>query len=421
MGLFYTPVRLVSPGRAIVRRILVAHFAILGLACSVPMLLAQDVATDKSAATTAKPISEEEANKFADKFCTAMLEGNIEAFNKLIDWDGITLKATEFPKSEKLAVTRKGYCAGITYQWKGVDGICTQIHDVIKDGGAYKCIRVNVKDQEPFVLFRMQLGETNGLNYHRVPLKRHSNGDLVASDLYMFASAEHLSESMHRTWLPLAQSKLRTPFEKFILPPDPHIANAASIGNFGKLVVSRKPVEALSQYRKLPVILQRDKNFLILRMRAAQAVSDEEYTQAINDFRKYHPDDLATDFLLMSGYSVRMKNVEAIECLDRINKTLGGDSILLVMRAKMLLQLMRVPEARKAVEDAILAEPELKDAYFMGIEVSLADREFDETVKYLTTLRTQFGQTFNDLREVEGFQEFVKSPQYLKWAEIQKK
>jgi hypothetical protein len=388
------------------------------------LLAAQESDVPQAAAspptTPAKPITEQEANEFAEQFDASIEERDIDRGNKLIDWEAILHKATETPKSPKLTIIRQNFCKGLTGRLPAKTGMIGRIQGEIENGGTYKCIQVSVA-AEPFVLFRLQLPDDKGLNYHRYELKRNASGAVVASDIYIFLTAERLSETLRRVWTPFAHSQLRSGLENLLLPQDPYVASLDALGKFGKLVSGQKPVEALELYHKLPAVVRQDKNALILRLTAAQAVSDEEYLDAVNDFRKYHPDDLATDFIMIDGYAMRMKFAEALACVQRTRKLLGGDSMLLIREAQFFLELKKVPEARKAVEDAILGEPDLSDSYFMGINVSLVDQNFDETVKYLTILESQFDQQFQDLQDSPEFADFVKSPQGQKWAETQKK
>lgn len=161
---------------------------------------------------------------------------------------------------------------------------------------------------------------------------------------------------------------------------------------FQDFINRERPVEALEEYQKFPEAVRRDKSMLILRMRAAQMVSSEEYAACIEDFRKYHPNDAALDFLLVGHYSLRKEYAEALKCLDRVNLNVGGDSMLLAQRANLLALLEKFDEARKAIQDAIAAEPDVSDPYMAGLDVSVVAKEFDDTVKYLNILekRSEF-------------------------------
>ncbi|MGE5191789.1 MAG: hypothetical protein ACM3U2_04760, partial [Deltaproteobacteria bacterium] len=102
------------------------------------------------------------------------------------------------------------------------------------------------------------------------------------------------------------------------------------------------------------------------------------------------------------------------------NTALGGDPLLSAKRAAFLLELDQVAEARKAIDAVLAAEPEERDGYAIGLDVALAEKNFDDTVKYMAVLEKKFGLQWGDLEKVEIFAEFVKSPQYREWLKTQK-
>ncbi|MDB5338787.1 MAG: hypothetical protein JWN70_4406 [Planctomycetaceae bacterium] len=401
------------------RRILIAmSFVLFAAVFELPRLPAQFGAVAQPAKPA--PITVEEASEFADALTNAAQKSDVEAYNSLLDWSGIIDRATALPKSAELKKSRENFKRGSFAAMKGSGGIAGKIADDIKKGGTYKCLRINVDGKEPYVLFRFKASNASGVNYHQLFLDRNPDGKTIASDMFVFLTAERLSETFRRSWLPVARERLKTSLEKGDSEVEPLIAKMDELTKFLDLVRKQNFVDAMKIYRALPESLQKDKNTLLIRLKAAQAVSETEYAECLDDFRKFHPDDIALDFLLIDSHVIRKQFDLALKCVERTNKNVGGDAMLLVMQANLLIQLKRFPDARKSVESAILAEPDLSEAYAAGLDVSLGDQNFDETVKYLTVLEKQFGYQWKDLREIGLFEEFVKSPQYRKWAQTQK-
>ena len=167
--------------------------------------------------------------------------------------------------------------------------------------------------------------------------------------------------------------------------------------------------------------VRREKNILLIRLLAAQNVSDEEYMKSIDDFRKYYPQDPALDFILIDQLILRKDYDKALGCVDRTMESLGKDSALLTTRANILLLQEKVPEALEEIKKAMAAEPDLVDPYSAALDISIAARDNDETASLLTVLETKFGYEWKDLKEVPVFEDFVKSPQFEKWVKTQKK
>jgi len=91
-----------------------------------------------------------------------------------------------------------------------------------------------------------------------------------------------------------------------------------------------------------------------------------------------------------------------------------------VMRANVLCKQNRLQAARAAVERAVRVEPDLPDAYYSGIGVSLAERKFDEVARHLTKLE-ELGEELMDPTEVPEYAPFVESPEYAEWMKSREK
>ena len=270
------------------------------------------------------------------------------------------------------------------------------------------------------MLFRLKHSQDGSLNYHMLYLLRKPDGHLVASDIYVMTAAERLSESLHRSWMQTAS--------KVVLKNGKKSAKVSAIDaelkaseKILELVKAGKNEETLAEYRKSPESVRKDKNILLIRLNAARSVSDEEYIQAADDFQKFHPNDPAVDFLLINGHISRKNFDKAMACVDRTIERLGEDSSLLGIRAIVFTHMEKFPEAVQSIKAAIAAEPDLSDPYLAALDIVVAAKDHDETFDVLTNLQQKFGFQLKDLREVPVFAEFVKTPQYKKWADSQTK
>ena len=391
---------------------------LMGFGMDVASLSAQEKA--ETPAAEVKAITEEEAVEFADALTEVANIGDFVGSNKLIDWNSILEKAVAKPESEKLEQARADFKRTVTREVGGSQGVVAQIHGTIRQGGSYKCLRASVTDQRPFLMFRLKMPAGRGVNYHQYFLVRNAAGKIVASDMYVFLTAELMSDTLHRSWLPLATQVLKKNSPEGADDIEPLVAQLASVTKIVELNAQKQFQESLKIYRGLPESLRKDKNVMLFALLASQGTSEEEYSQIIQDFRKYHPNDVAVDFLLIDGYTLLKQYDAAIDCVNRTNKQVGGDAMLLTMRASAQLLAKRIPDAKASLKEAMQLEPELYEAYAAGLDVSLAEGNFEDTANLLRILQNKFGIQFSDLREAPPFSEFVKSPEYRKWAETQK-
>ena len=163
--------------------------------------------------------------------------------------------------------------------------------------------------------------------------------------------------------------------------------------------------------------------FLVIASRAAQEEGDDDYYLSILElFRKHHKDDPATDLMLIDYYFLRGKLDKAAELLDRLNRYVGGDPYLLVLKGGFLVESKRYADARAAVEKALAEEPTLKSAYPVRINIALIENNHDDALTWLKK-GAESGLFEADpelMKEIPEFARFVKSPQfrdYTKWLE----
>jgi tetratricopeptide (TPR) repeat protein len=361
------------------------------------------------------PITEAEARAFADAVSKAIADQDLKTWNTLIDWSAMAETATADPDDPRLTEAKRVFRPGVVQRFRSSGAWMPEIGRAITNGGSYKCVLIKGGGAEPYVLFRMIFNPA-GVTYQRYFLARNPAGGIVAKDLYTLGSGERFSESLHRTWMTaVAQAE-----DKVAGRTSGRSEHLRKMAEFTSLVVQGKHDQAVEKYHQLPADLKRDKNMLLMRYKAGLSVSDEEYQAAITDIRKYYPEDPSLDLLLIDLYIDRENYDEALACLDRLYRHADGDAYIDVMRANVLCKQKRLQTARAAFERAIRAEPDLPDAYYAGIGVSLAERKFDEVVRHLTKLE-ESGQELTDLTEVPEYAPFVKSPEYTEWTKSREK
>ena len=99
------------------------------------------------------------------------------------------------------------------------------------------------------------------------------------------------------------------------------------------------------------------------------------------------------------------------------------DPYLYSLRAEILIETGDINLAGKYVEKAAEIEPDLLHPYLNLIKISVMQTKFDDTTKYLDTLKAKFGFTFEDLdlSELENYSKLTNSPEFKKWQSSLKK
>jgi tetratricopeptide (TPR) repeat protein len=275
---------------------------------------------------------------------------------------------------------------------------------------------MNLDTPEPYVQYRFKQPNDAGLNYHRLYLTRTANRKVIAHDLYTITTGERASETLHRAWIQAADQFLRQKqgAQQLAGPLNPSMETMAMCVD---LVNQSKFQEALAMFRQAPDSVRKEKILLILALVAAEKISEEDYRDVVEQFRKYYPNDPAADFLSIDSFVQQQSYGDALNGVDRTIQNLGTDGALLAVRSKILFLQEQYPEALQEARRAIAAEPDLSSGYAVLLDAALATRDHPETLNALSTLQKKFAVKFGDLTEVPEYAEFVKSPEYQKWLE----
>jgi tetratricopeptide (TPR) repeat protein len=249
---------------------------------------------------------------------------------------------------------------------------------------------------------------------------RQPDGEIRIVKMYVYLAAETMAKILRRAFLAAVASESRTLLERLQGKESDFVKHIAETQAMTAAVQNGQPQRAIAIYRKLPLSLQKDKSLLLIRYRAAAELQDDEYTKAMDDFRKYHPDDPCIDIICVDAHFQDGEFDEALACVDRLDEAVGGDPYLELIRANVCIQDEDYDGARKLAHKALEAEEDLIDAQWCLITISLAEKDFDETSRLLTKLAEEFGMEFDDLTQVPEYAEYVKSPQYRQWLESQR-
>jgi hypothetical protein len=376
---------------------------------------AQNPGAKSADKVAAKPITAPEATKWAGDLQHAVRVQDIDTFNRLVDWDALVAMATALPgNSPQLKEFRANFAKGLkTATVNPRSGFGRAVMAAVEAAGDYKALRVHNEGGQVRVLFRL-VSSNGALNYHDWVLGRSRDGKTVAVDCYVFLIGEMYSQNLRRSFLPLAHKSGGASLEKLSGPEKDFVEHFPEFAQLGRSVRERNWRQALNIYKELPASVQESKPAMTMRLLATQQVSDAEYLATIDDFRKRYPNDPMIDLVSVDAYILRKAYDKALESIDRVDKAIGKDPYLKVLRGNVLLREGKLNAARDMVQEAIAQDPNLLRGYYSLIDISLARRDYADTVKWLKKAES-LGVTFGDLTAVRAFADFVKTPQYKNW------
>jgi tetratricopeptide (TPR) repeat protein len=239
-------------------------------------------------------------------------------------------------------------------------------------------------------------------------------GDAVRGvDLYQYSTGETMSDTCRRLYLRFLAGEPGA--DGILKKENEFIRNIAKVKAATEQAQSGAYAEALKTIAALPAGMQTEKSVLVLRLQSASQVGEKECAAALADFRKAFPDDPALDFLSIDALLVVKRYEEARKAIDNLDKRLGGDPYLEVLRANSYIEEGKLDLAKARAAAAIEKEKTLSEPYWTMVTISLKEKKYAVTVKWLTRIEKDLEEEVQDLTKEEDYAGFVKSPEYAAW------
>ncbi len=386
-----------------------------------PGLAAPDDSPPAGAKSAAKEVTPDDARKWAIGLQHAVSVQDVDAFNKAVDWDAFVDTATALPgDSAQLKEFRASFGQGLKSATASPrTGFGHAIIGAIGTSGEYRPLHTHREGGRVRVLFRL-ISSNGALNYHDWVLGRSKDGNVAAVDCYVFLIGEMYSQNLRRSFLPLANKQGGAKLDSLSAEEKDLVAHINEVSQMGLYVGQKDWRRAMSLYAQLPPSVQQSTPALTMRLLATQGIGDTEYLATIDAFRKYHPKDAMIDLISIDAYLIRRDYAKALEGIDRVDKSVGGDPYLNVLRGSILDREQKPDAARAVLEKSVAQEPSLLRGYYALIDLSLEHKNYADTVKWLKQAEAK-GVKFADMRNSPTFGDFVKSPEYKSWAKSHSK
>lgn len=359
----------------------------------------------------ASSITPEELSTFTEKFVAAATAGNAEELDALIDMEAITARAAQ--DLELSAASQEGLKKSMAQH---PSNMARQFATDLSKAANYDVLRTYEKDGTQHAVFRLVLADAGGLNYHDLELARSPDGQVKAHDMYIVAAGEPISQLLRRNLIFIARHESRNLLDRLTKKESAYYKHLPQLSTLTQLVQSGQDQEAMQLYNSLPPEVQQEKPVQIIRMRAAQRLSEDEYSQALSDISRLFGNDPAMGLLMIDGYLLKEQYDEAMQTVNQIDSSLGGDPYLNSLRANVLLLKGDLDGARKLSDRAVAEAPDVIDCYWGAITIALGQKDFDRVAEMLNAVGEKFELEFNDMTQIPEYAEFVQSPQYAQWV-----
>lgn len=295
---------------------------------------------------------------------------------------------------------------------QGCGSFGDQIAALATQGGSYKLLRVRSVDGGPRALFRLIANDA--VNYHDLVLE-DARGKTRVVDIHVYLTGELFSETIRRTYVTALASDASL-MSKLSGEESDFVKHLPKIREMQTRREQKDFAGALKSYYELPPSLQKDRNMLFERFTSASEVGGKEYDKALAAFRRHYPNDKGLDLVMVDGFFLRKQYDQAIAAIDRVDKAVGGDPYLKVLRANVYLEKKEQAKSVALLSDAVKEEPGLSQAWFGLLNLAVLEKNHKETTRLLTQIETNFPLIrFTQIETTPEFGDYVKSADYKAW------
>ncbi len=232
-----------------------------------------------------------------------------------------------------------------------------------RGGNVITFLRMREKDGITTALFRIAVGNDGGIGYVETGFGYSPSGTVVINDVFTYATAEWLSQTLRKRTLPVVAEMNKSFFQRLGNKADnDFIKHGSTISRVASQGHAR-PAWALREIKKLPASLQKDKSVLVMRITFASATNDDsEYLSAIEAMRRAYPNDPAQKLFVVDYYFLKKQNQKACEAIRELDKMVGGDPALGVLEAATHSVDNRMDLAKVALARSLKQDPNYQDA-----------------------------------------------------------
>ncbi len=290
----------------------------------------------------------------------------------------------------------------------------SQIFAVVKPPMAWKFLRVRKADDGIRALFRMT-GAGGAFHYHEYLLAGEPPSFRIV-DYHVLNFGGFQSEMTRRSLMPSPEAlkvlnmlQAPTPGD-FMMDFKENLLNRLS-----NLYTAGEYRKALDLFYEKPATFKTIRIAQVLHINAARMIDQPTHQKAIDDMQEFFKDDPAISIASFGGYMRFKQKDRALEAVNLIDKAVGGDIFLNVTRASIHYECDEPAKALDLARIVTEKEPSLAHGWWTLLGAQLTLKKYQDLAHSLTLAEKHLGMDFGDLKDVDVYADFTKSPEYAEW------
>lgn len=341
---------------------------------------------------------------------STLYAGDASYLNDLFDKDHMIKKVTKESDEAYVKEFNIGFEQGVRNSFN----LGQQIIVEVGENGTYDFVKSRVNSKgEYHLLFRLY-GDNEGLNYHDFKLEK-VGAEYKIVDVFFFTSGEYLTETFSNLYNATLSSRpglLSRFFKKTVLD------DLLTIKEIKPLMASGDYKQAYEKYKKLSSEGKKQKAIQLIGVQIASNIDDETYGRYIKKYEESFSNDPSLYLISIDGYILSEEYNKSLQTIDKLDKALGGDSFLNLLRANVNYYMNNVGKAIEHLEVFMYDYPFFFDGFDSALSLYIEDGKFENAINILTIMIDRFEVDKAELKTVveENFADFAKSPEYIKWS-----
>jgi hypothetical protein len=350
-----------------------------------------------------------ESYQLGMKIQDGLRKGDLSAFEKAFDPEMLANRTLE---PFKLPDQLKQYLRAAMQPRATAEGVAEAF---VRNGKNGAFVGVRRFQDEYHLLFRYA-EDRDSVAYLGYVIGDVQYGKVTLVDVYSFAPAEMLSETIRRQCLLLLTNVDKTVLENLDPKQKDFMKSQAEWNSFVAHCQAGENTLAAESYTKLPLSLRTDKYVLFNRTRAALGASEADFLAAITPWRENYPKDPALEMFVSNYYWAKNQDAKALAAFDRLNELLGGDPRLDLRLARLHLELSQPREAKVRLWQAVRRDPPDAGAFVALLQDTLSEGSYEETARALSLQEAAFGVDLKEKVKAEPtYEGFRQSTFYQAW------
>jgi tetratricopeptide (TPR) repeat protein len=353
-------------------------------------------------------VTADEAEKFARALEEAAAAGAEETFDRAVAWQEMLRRII----GDASLSPRMQWLVEDTHRSMALCG--KRLAKPAESSRPLHFLRMKTVDGAPRPFFRILSKDT--YDYVELELGKGKDGSILILDIRRLTSDGSESQFLRHVCLPPKE-----PLKVLNLLKAPMTGDIAASypmrWQLTDLAFQKKFEEGLKFFAENRAAFRSDTSGHRAHLSIARNVGPEAYAKAVADLEEDLPNDTVLPLLRVERAILSVKQDDALAAVDALEKVVGEDPYLLVIRASVESSRGRSKAAKELAARATEKEPMLDRAWWTLLNTSVSDRDYDAAVRALNALENRLKIVLPDFGKSPGFESFSESREYQDWKQ----